>query len=570
MNSTNSISYYFRKYALLRVACLLFFIAIGFSIYFIVTNRTKPAPVIEKVEPPVGAPGDVVVINGQNFGDSREIGLSYVEISGIKLTSSAYLSWADSQIKIVLPANIQDGLLIVGTKEMKSNPVFFANIKDIPQLVPESQQVSKPIINELSAEMLAVGQTLTIRGSNFGEIRNQAKVMFSADYNNRLKSAEFITSNMLTENMVEVSEEEAGYISWNSSEIKVKVPDGAYSGVVIVTNGKEKSDAFPFKVSQVSGTKEFINKKQFLIQYEVNVRDVLSNDDGTLTLRCPVPEVYPSQPFVQMTEISPAPALKNYQKCNVQQLETNRNNIFRENYSQIFIVDSYETKTSVKADKIGLLKDNTKAFIDKATGDDGIVNCSDSKIVTLASQIVGREANQYKKAKLIYDYMCKNFEILSKPRKDDADPMDLISKKKGDAYDYAIIYASLLRATGIACKVDAGILINQNLRTQTHWWNEIYLQNFGWLPVDVALGDGMDWKAWSTDIKVNEYYFGNLDNSHICFSRNQNELKVFAQDNSVVSYKRSFALQNIWEESSTTVTKYSAIWNTPLVKGVYN
>ena len=78
--------------------------------------------------------------------------MSYVEIAGSKLTASSYISWTDNCIKLVLPANVQDGLLVVGTKEMRSKPALFANEVDIPVPVPAVQQVTKPLITMLSSD----------------------------------------------------------------------------------------------------------------------------------------------------------------------------------------------------------------------------------------------------------------------------------------------------------------------------------------------------------------------------------------------------------------------------------
>ena len=276
MNSTNSISYYFRKYALLRVACLLFLIALVLGIFVLIQNRNKPAPVIESIVPPVGSPGDIVVINGKNFGNERD--MSYVEFSGVKLTASSYLSWEDTKIKIILPANIQDGLVIVGTKNLHSKPSLFANDEDIPVLVPVTQQSNKPVISAVSTDTLYVGSLLTIEGNNFGEIRNQSKVLFTTDYNNKIKDSAVVTKNQLLENLVEVNEAELGYEFWSNTEIRVRVPDGAVSGVVLIETGKDRSEPFELAISKGAGTKEFVNKKQYLIQYEVDVKDIISSE----------------------------------------------------------------------------------------------------------------------------------------------------------------------------------------------------------------------------------------------------------------------------------------------------
>ena len=102
--------------------------------------------------PSVGSPGDIVVITGKNFGDIRD--MSYVEFAGSKLTSSAYISWSDDCIKLVLPANVQDGLVVVGTKDMRSKPALFANEIEIPVPVPAVVQTNKPVISSFSLTVL--------------------------------------------------------------------------------------------------------------------------------------------------------------------------------------------------------------------------------------------------------------------------------------------------------------------------------------------------------------------------------------------------------------------------------
>ena len=69
-----------------------------FGNIFLINFRSKAVPEIESIVPPVGAPGDVVIINGKNFGEVRD--MSYVEIAGSKLTASSYISWENDKIKI--------------------------------------------------------------------------------------------------------------------------------------------------------------------------------------------------------------------------------------------------------------------------------------------------------------------------------------------------------------------------------------------------------------------------------------------------------------------------------------
>lgn len=499
--------------------------------------------------------------------------MSYVEIAGTKLTASSYLSWNDNIIRFVLPDSVQDGLVIVGTRDARSAPALFANEIGIPVPVENNTALSatKPVINYLSSEKAAIGDILVIQGSNFGDTRNQSKVYFTANYNNKIETADLTNIVLLTENMIAANEEDYDYVSWSDTEIKVHVPDGAYSGVVIVDNKKERSEPKAITISQDAGVKSYINKKIYLLQYTADIADVVVSDIASITLRCPLPYVGIAQPHYEMTEVTPAPVLQNYQNNLIHQVTKNKSNTPKTVFSQTFVLPVYEINSSIKAEKISAYKGSDRNMFTLALRPDALVPSGDEKLIELAGEIVGKEKNPYKKAKLIYDYMCDNYKVLSKLRKNDANPLDLIKDKKGDAYDFAVIYTALLRASGIPAVTDAGILVCQDLMTQSHWWCEFYIEKLGWLPVDPAIGGGLDYKKWAegNNSDSRDYYFGNLDSHHITFSHGWNQLKPFSLDNKIVQQPRSFALQSIWEEASESTVKYSSYWSVPVVKGVY-
>ena len=436
-------------------------------------------------------------------------------------------------------------------------------------LVPTTQQIIKPTITSLSTEKISIGEKLIILGNNFGETRNNSKVLFTIDYNNNIKNASYINKRLTTENLVEVSAEESGYEYWSNTEIHVRVPSGARTGVVIVENDKNSSDPYDIEILETAGSREYLDKKIYVVQYNADVIDVETSDVSTITLRCPIPVKIPSQNAVDVTEIQPVPLIQNYQNCNVQQFKRDKNSVYKNSFTQTFVLPVYEVRTKVNPDKIGSMKNLNSAFYMTYTRKDSLVPADTDELVDLYKQIVGKEKNYYKRAKLIYDYMCDNYSITKKNRKNDADPMDLITKEKGDAYDFTIIYAALLRTAGIPCVVNSGILINQNLTTQNHWWVDFYMPGVGWIPVDIALGAGMEYKPWSGNIDARDYYFGNMDSHRVTFSRGYTEMKPLSQDNKIITYSKSFALQSIWEEASNNTIKYSSYWSVPVINGVY-
>lgn len=569
MDSSGKFSYSLRRYPIVRVLSVVFIISLILGVIYLIGFRTKLVPEITSVVPPVGSPGDLVVINGENFGSVRD--MSYVEIAGSKLTASSYISWSNNCIKIVLPANVQDGLLVVGTKEMRSKPALFANEVEIPVPVPAVQQVTKPVITMLSSDKLSVGELLVISGNNFGDSKNQSKVLFTMDCNNKISEADYKNVALLTENMIPASEDDFDYVSWSNTEISVRVPDGASSGLVIVDTGREKSDPKEFVVNTEAGRKEYLNKKIYLVEYTADIADVVTNDISTITLRCPVPFSSPAQPQVEITDVVPEPILVNYQNNLIHQITRSRNNTPKSVFKQNFVLPVFEVRTNVNVTKIGNYKNTEKNLLSGALKADTLIPCDDKSVKELCEKIIGKEKNPWSKAKFIYDYMCENFSVLSKVRKGDSDPLDLIKKGNGDAYDFAVICTALLRAAEIPAYTDSGILVNQDLQTQTHWWCEFYIDKVGWIPCDPALGAGLEYKQWTDSdvVDAKNFYFGNMDSHHIMFSRGWSQLKPFSADSKIVQQPRSFALQSIWEEANKDTAKYSSYWSVPVVKGVY-
>ena len=143
-------------------------IALGISFFFF--SEYDKEPEIKAISPQIGAPGSIMTIEGRGFGTERDT--SFVEIGGSSLTSSSYLSWKDAEIRVQLPANVQDGLVYVVTKRGRSQPVIFANRENIPVAINQiGIQSALPQVMEVEPSKLSVGQVLTITGSNFGSIR---------------------------------------------------------------------------------------------------------------------------------------------------------------------------------------------------------------------------------------------------------------------------------------------------------------------------------------------------------------------------------------------------------------
>ena len=568
-----TISLLFRKYSFFRTFLYLFIIALALTVISIATVKSKKIPVIDSVIPVVGSAGDTMVIRGSNFGSVR--GTNYVEIGGNRITASGYVNWTENLIRLILPSNVQDGLVIVVTQSGKSKPGFFANEAGIPVAVQQNTKTSQPVISYITPSSGSYGSLITITGSDFGTARGSSRVVFTANAeNSSLGSGQGELTADFDFSVIPASENDFDYEFWSDSEIRVRIPDGAASGNIYVETEKGKSNLVNEEIKLSAGTKSYKSRKTYILQLNADI-DSLDTKNGTnITLRVPRPLVTSWQPMVELTECSPEAVIQDYKNTVIHQIELQKASSKSEKirFSHNFVVSAYSVQTQINERAVKPYSQATKSRVlyKKSVLPDSLIKSNDESVTVFAKEITGKETNPYRQAKLIYNYLLENYKLLDSPRKNDASPLDLLKNKKGDAYDLAIFYTTLLRSLSIPSEPMSGILIDSDMKAQNHWWTEFYIEGFGWIPVDVALGSGMKYKAFRPVENSAEYYFGNLDSQHIAFSKGWNEIKQTISPNSKIVYRpKSYALQSIWEESSEGKVNYSSLWNAPVVLGLY-
>ena len=558
MSLRKQFSLLFRASPLFRTVLWIIAIVLFVTVTRIASYRAKKMPVLVSINPQIGAPGDIMVITGNNFGNSR--GSSFVEIGGSKLTSSCYLDWNDSEIKVIIPSNVQDGLVFVSTNE-KSNQLFFANENDIPSPVRPDPKKSIPIISALSKNAASVGEVISIEGSNYGNSRGESAVFFTANHE---------TNDVTQDNFISASDLDFDYELWSDTEIKVRIPDGAKTGSCYVKTDKGESNRISLSVPQNIGQKKYSNKHTFVVQLTQDIANAVSTDENsTITLRVPRPALFSSQPKIELSECNPTPILENFKNTIVHQIQLSSAEHSRVKFSHNFIITVYSVSTEINARKVKPFSETERKLFKTYTVADKCIPSTDSEIVSIAKNVVGKENNPYAKAKLLYNYLVENYKILQNPRTENAEIKKMLESKTGDAYDFAILYTALLRASGVPAIPMSGILVDTNSKSKNHWWTEFYIEGLGWIPVDAALGAGLHFLPFVAQSDAKAFYFGNLDSQHIAFSRGWNEIKSVTVNSSTVYKPRFYALQSIWEESTSSAVSYSSLWNNPSVLGIY-
>ena len=171
----------------------------------------------------------------------------------------------------------------------------------------------------------------------------------------------------------------------------------------------------------------------------------------------------------------------------------------------------------------------------------------DDNIKALSAKITGGETNPVLAARKLYDWTLQNVDYWVKyPDKLKASGIGsteyCLTNRTGNCTDFHSLWASLARAGGIPTQIVYGSFLKKELNGMNvdqsyHCWPEFYVPSFGWVPHDVAIADiymgdfpttkDNDEKVRLTtgegyhgaDLAKVSYYFGNLDERRVTWSR---------------------------------------------------
>ena len=512
-------------------------------------------PVITSIDPAIGRMGEVITLTGLNFGESQEE--SYVTIAGISPTGSSYYLWQENLIMVRVPEFGESGLVYVYVMGKKSNGILFSNSATVPRPVEGEELGLGPRIVSVSPQTGVPGTVITITGNNFGISREGGGVFFSWNY----ESPSFNSYIVREPEFIEVSEIELGYVSWNTREIRVRLPDGAVSGNIEVRTPHGRAPVF-FDVSGKPGYKNFADKRSYTVNYSVDIRVLEATRPNTLYLWIPMPVSTPSQRNVSLVSRSIEPFIENHRGVSLFKLE-NLGTGFNQSVNLSFRVEVYAVETEITPQSV---RQETTPLSQMYTQSSSLIPSDSPQIRATVSSVVGREQNPYIKARHLYNWIIENIQIGHSP----VDSIEAaIELKQADTYTTALLYAAMARSAGIPCIPVAGVLIDQNGQTLRHYWAEFWIDGFGWVPADPAMGAGAVWNFLIDKENLAGYYFGNIDNQRIAFSRGELTLSQMENKGRPVTHTNSYSLQTIWEEASGGLESYTSLWGDIVISGIY-
>ncbi|MDR1444956.1 MAG: IPT/TIG domain-containing protein [Treponema sp.] len=522
----------------------------------ILLSCEKKIPVIHSLDPSIGMLGEQLNILGECFGDER--GESYVSIAGIAPTGSSYVRWEDTRITLRLPEFGDSGLVRVHVGDKRSNALLFSNRITMPAPVEGEDFGIGPQIGAVEPGSAPIGALVSITGSGFGSSREQSGVFFSWD----AEAVPGTPADNRSPGFIGAFEGDHGYDLWTDREIRVRVPDGAVSGNVEIRTPRGVSRPVFFEVSGKPGTKTFRNKRSYTFSYPVQIRIQDASGPNTLYLWVPRPAVSASQRNPELLSRGIESFVEDYRGTNLFRLEDLAAGS-TVSLDQVWLVEVYAQETNLRYQQIR--QDTSSPIYAANTQATALIPADDGRITALGGQIYGRERNPYLKARQIYEWLVNGGNI-SGGRAEAGGVLEALEQGRFDSYTASLLFCALARSGGVPALPVSGVLIGRG-QTAKHYWAEFWIDGFGWVPLDPALGAGAAPGDFELREDAKSWYFGNLDNQRIAFSRGQNPLSPMDPRGRTVVRDRE--LQNLWEEAVGGLRSYSSLWGDVTITGVY-
>ena len=491
------------------MAALLLVAAASFAI----SRCATPSPRLHALTPQVTTPGRVVSLHGRSFG--RERGTSAVSFAGGEPRTSAYRSWSDARIVVVVPASFASGLVRVVTPAGASNGILLTHRDDLPRPVADSPQPgSPPVVRKVSPSAAAVGEQITISGIGFGAAPGAVRFTAAAGGEGAARPNPVIESSSV----------DLDHVRWSDRLIVVRVPTGVRSGEVSVRNGSGQSAAHEFEVRSEVGTVRYLDPRGYAATYAVSIAAAGAAGGGELYLWIPAIPETSAQRYLAEPSVNERPIQRDPAGVGLFGFRDPVSGVSREVRSD-YRIRRYAIQTTIEPSSVRGYRSDS-AFHERFTGGDAVVP-SGGNLPAIAERAMRGYVNPLWRARLTFDYVVTRLQPVAaagaRIAPAGAGPMQVVAtaidERRAAPYEYALTFSAVARAAGIPARPVAGYLIDDSARAVPHYWAEFFLEDFGWVPVDPAMEAGASLPARPADDAAVDPWFGRLDSRRIVIAK---------------------------------------------------
>ena len=157
--------------------------------------------------------------------------------------------------------------------------------------------------------------------------------------------------------------------------------------------------------------------------------------------------------------------------------------------------------SDIDPEKVSLPAEDS-AVVRRYTGSEPWLEVTE-EIADQARQIVREEANPYRQARLLFDWTVDQMTY-DYPAVTDRGAEKSFARMSGDCGEFSHVFTAMARSLGIPAR---SVTANWPQGAGGHAWAEIYLEPYGWLPVDTSVAQLVEsgLKGQMTEAKVDEF-----------------------------------------------------------------
>lgn len=172
-----------------------------------------------------------------------------------------------------------------------------------------------------------------------------------------------------------------------------------------------------------------------------------------------------------------------------------------------------EIRYTLYPERVGKLEEIPAEIKGRYLEDAGKFRLQDPFIKKTVEEVVGAEKNPYWIARKLYNHVIEKVEYEMVGGWNTAPAV--LKRGTGSCSEYSFVYIALCRAAGLPARYAGSVVVrgdDASLDDVFHRWVEVYLPNYGWIPVDPSRGD----KPTPRDRADS---FGHLTNSFLITTR---------------------------------------------------
>ena len=276
----------------------------------------------------------------------------------------------------------------------------------------------------------------------------------------------------------------------------------------------------PIVWGNASAAGPYFNPGTYEVRGSMDLQRSLLPQNGTLQLWIPTPvntmsqrnisvDVTPSQYVVQWPDFGNDMGMI-YMEIPMEGMTADLN------VSVVYTFTTYQQDFVVDPSNVGAYDRSSAEYL-KYTASTGNTLIT-PEISALGHAIVGNESNPYLKARLIYDYVVKNYLYSHVPHLTlntlgIPESVYVYEHGYGDCGAQSIFFSALCRSVDVPARSCGGFQMIPGF-SGPHFWAEFMLPNYGWLPADVTVAETADWTYNQSEQNMTEFkafFFGHLD-----------------------------------------------------------